>query len=173
MPAEIAVSAALKIAANIIPHIAKDAVVAGYYPMRGELDVLPLLRQLSARGNKICLPVIAGGTKILQFLAWSPDAPLCAGKYGVLCPPDNSPALMPDVIIAPLVGFDAAGWRMGYGGGYYDATISELRAQNKSVQIIGAAYSMQLVESLPHEAHDERLGAVATELSYREFNLPL
>jgi 5-formyltetrahydrofolate cyclo-ligase len=160
---EIAEKASLAIAEHFLAIIPPQMVVAGYCPMRGEINIMNLLTKLAERGNKICLPVVMDGKRKLKFLAWSPSEELCAGKFGELCPFANSPELQPDIVIVPLVGFDIHLQRLGYGGGYYDATILELRAINKNVRIIGAAYNMQLVENLPIEIHDEKLDAVITE----------
>lgn len=168
---EYAADAALKLAENLLPHIPQNAIVAGYSAMRGEIDVFPLLRELAARGNKICLPTISlpspsgrgqAEGKILQFLAWQTDTALVPGKYGVLCPPDSFPALTPDILIVPMVAFDKSGFRLGYGGGYYDATIHELRGKNKNLCVIGVAYSFQEVDKLPVEAHDEKMDRIIT-----------
>jgi len=162
----VAPETARNFAVSIIPKllglIPSGAVVAVYAPMRGEIDVMPALRELAARGHRVCLPVIKDG-KTLEFREFSPDSTLIAGKFGALCPPENAEVLTPDVLIVPLVGFDAAGNRLGYGGGYYDVTISALRAQNKLLKTIGVAYSFQRVENLPTEAHDEKLDVVVTE----------
>lgn len=164
---QISQEAAKAAASSIIHHflfiIPQNSIVAGYSAMNGELDVFPLLREISARGNKVCLPVTGDGSKILKFREWLLDLPLQAGKYGVLCPPENSQEFTPDVLIVPLVGFGKCKNRIGYGGGYYDATIASLRAKNKAVKIIGVAYSLQQVEKLPCEEHDEVLDMVVTE----------
>lgn len=159
---EAARSSAISIIPKLLDLIPRGSVVAGYAPMRGEIDVLPALRELLARGHRVCLPVIKDG-KILEFCEFSPDSPLISGKFGALCPPENAEVLTPDVLIVPLVGFDAVGNRLGYGGGYYDATIAALRAQNKLLKTIGVAYNFQCVENLPTEEHDEKLDAVVTE----------
>ena len=175
IPKEIAERAALALAENFLDIIPRaDFVIAGYVPMRGEIDVMPLLKKLATRGNKICLPIIDDNIKILKFLSWSPDEELCAGKFGALCPPPHLPELVPDIIIVPLVAFDANLYRLGYGGGYYDATIKNLREQNKilrvPVKVIGAAYDMQQVEKLPTEAHDEKLDSVLIQnINYASF----
>ena len=199
IPPEIAREAALALA-NKFLDIPQDKIVAGYVAMRGEIDVMPLLKKLGTRGNQICLPVIMSlchceealadaaiqkhkdwiasasprndeserksiveHEKILKFLSWSPDEELCAGKFGALCPLPHLPELVPDIIIVPLVGFDENLHRLGYGGGYYDATIRNFREKNPSIRVIGAAYNIQKVENLPSEAHDEKLDSVVIE----------
>lgn len=161
--ADVAENASKIVAERLLAIIPIDAKVAGYVALRGEIDITQALTELSTRGNEVCLPVIAGDDKVLQFLQFSPDIPLMAGKFGVLHPPLHSPSIIPDVVLVPLVAFDANGSRLGYGGGYYDATIRSLRLQNKTVKIIGVAYSLQQLENIPVEEHDERLDVVITE----------
>lgn len=140
----------------------KDASVAGYSAVRWEIDILPLLTELSTEDSPVFLPIVSDTEKTLKFLEWDGGA-LVAGKYDILHPPADAKEGYPQFVIVPLLGFDAQGNRLGYGGGYYDATIRKMRAQNKGVKFIGAAYSLQQVDAIPHEPHDERLDAVVTE----------
>ncbi len=171
---------ALKKREGISPSVAKKAaeaiidpllhfipppirVIAGYRPMRGELDVTPVLKRLLARDHIICLPVMEGADKPLLFRQWRIGHPLEKGKYGIEVPPVTEPYVLPDIIIAPLVAFDDAGHRLGYGAGFYDRTIRQLRDKKDTLRIIGAAYEKQRLKKIPVDAHDEILDAVITE----------
>jgi 5-formyltetrahydrofolate cyclo-ligase len=97
------------------------------------------------------------------FRSWEPELTLDKDHYGIDVPQDNQPQCMPDIVIVPLLAFDKKGYRLGYGAGYYDQTLSVLRESRKNIQIIGAAYSMQQVDAIPFEDHDQKLDAVVTE----------
>lgn len=158
--AQVAANSLAKYLLEIIPENAK---VAAYCAMRGEVDVNNLIKKLQIRGYAVALPVVVPSSKILKFLDCSNDEELVVGKYGISCPQPHLPEIEPDVVIVPLVGFDDAGHRLGYGGGYYDATLASLRSRNKKLLVIGVAYAMQRVENLATESHDEKMDMVVTE----------
>lgn len=163
IPSEVANAAAEAVAEYLLEIIPNGASVAGYCAMRGEINVNQAIDGLQNRGNVVALPVIAEGEKILKFFDCLSNTPLIAGKYGIPCPQPHLPEIIPNIVIVPLVGFDASGNRLGYGGGYYDATIHSLRAANKQVRIIGVAYNMQKSDNIPTEPHDEKMDMVVTE----------
>jgi len=140
-------------------------VVAGYWPMADELDPRPLLTKLQGKGATIALPAVQQGTRLLQFrLCDDPTEPPPAGAYGIPAPAPSATVLVPDILLVPLVGFDVAGYRLGQGGGYYDATLQGLRAgTSKKILAVGYAFAVQQVAELPHAAHDERLDWAVTE----------
>ena len=117
-------------------------------------------------GVTVCLPVIAGDEKPLFFRVWDPDASLFEAGFGTLAPGDDAPLAIPDIMVLPLVGFDGAGTRIGYGRGYYDRTISSLAAKPL---LVGYAFSVQELDAIPSEAHDVPLDLVVTELGVRRF----
>lgn len=163
MDTHAAVQASGRLCAHLLNAIAEPAIVAGYRPVRGEIDPSEALQQLAARGHTLCLPVVEGALLPLFFRRWEFGEKLEKGRYDIDVPPVHQPHLMPDVVIVPLVAFDAKGHRLGYGAGYYDRTIHALRQAKAHVQIIGAAYASQQADSIPAAAHDERLDAVVTE----------
>ncbi len=112
-------------------------------------------------GHHIALPVAEAG-KPLRFHRWRPGEPLIPGAFGAREPHGGGPGLSPQVLIVPLVAFDAGGWRLGRGGGFYDRTIAELRAAGP-VLTAGIAFSAQRVPQVPREAHDQRLDWIVTE----------
>jgi len=144
-----------------------NAIIAGYNATRGEIDLSPFLGQLT--GHTLCLPVVEAADKPLVFRRWRFGQALEAGQYGIGISPASEPLLVPDVVIVPLLAFDAEGHRLGYGAGYYDRTIAGLREGKKSVTIIGAAFAMQQVGHIPADAHDMKLDAVVTEKGLIKF----
>jgi 5-formyltetrahydrofolate cyclo-ligase len=138
----------------------EGAVVSGYYPIRDELDCLPLLRALHRLRFGIGLPKTSRPLA-LKFKAWTPDAPLTIGKFGLSEPSETAPDVMPSIVFVPLLGFDRHGNRLGYGAGYYDAALSSLRTR-RSIVAAGIAFDEQEFESLPREPHDEPLDFILT-----------
>lgn len=143
-------------------HLGGHETVSAYHPIGTELDCLPLFAPLAAAGHVTCLPVVAtrGGT--LVFRRWAPGEPLIDGLGGIPVPPAEAPAVEPDALLVPLLAFDRAGYRLGYGGGYYDRTLTALRAR-KPVLAVGLAFAAQEVAAVPHLAYDARLDWVLTE----------
>ncbi|MCR8726752.1 5-formyltetrahydrofolate cyclo-ligase [Frigidibacter sp. ROC022] len=135
-------------------------VVAGYLPIRTEIDPLPAMTQLAAEGD-VAVPVMTGAGRPLEFRRWTPGCALVDGGMGTLIP-ESGETLVPDALIVPVVAFDALGHRLGYGGGFYDRTLTELRAR-QSVFAVGFAYAAQEMAALPVETTDARLDAVVTE----------
>ncbi|HSK40210.1 MAG TPA: 5-formyltetrahydrofolate cyclo-ligase [Arenibaculum sp.] len=138
------------------------AVVSGYWPIGFELDVLPLLRHFAREGHVCALPVGEGRGMPLSFRAWVPGDPLVAAGFGIMVPPPSSPAVTPRVVLVPLLAFDRAGYRLGYGAGYYDRTLAELRDRGP-VTAVGVAYAGQEVPEVPRDEYDQRLDWLVTE----------
>lgn len=140
--------------------------LAGYLPMRSEIDPLPAMAEAALHGP-VGVPVIAGPGLALGFARWSPDAPLVPGGFGTRIPAQAVP-LTPRILIVPLLAFDAAGGRLGYGGGFYDRTLAVLR-QAGPVLAIGYAYAAQEVDAVPLDATDQPLDMVVTDRDVRTF----
>jgi 5-formyltetrahydrofolate cyclo-ligase len=138
----------------------RGACVAGYWPINTEIDPRPAMSEAVAHG-KVCLPVIEAAGKPLTFRKWVPDAPMIEGSYKEMVP-EKGDRLIPEVVIVPLVAFDAAGGRLGYGGGFYDRTLELLRAA-RPVLAIGFAYTAQQQNALPLEPTDQPLNLIVTE----------
>ena len=141
-------------------------VVAAYWPIRDELDCRPVLTQLMDSGQPVCLPVVLGDEEPLELRLWEQGAPLYPSGFGTLAPPDDAPRAEPDLVIMPLLGFDRAGTRLGYGGGYYDRTLASL---TKTPRLIGFAFAAQELDFIPREPHDIPLDAVITEQGVLQF----
>ena len=135
--------------------------VSGYMPIHTELDILPAMHALHARGYAVSVPVIIGKAQPLRFCEWTPDSVMVDGPFGAKVP-ESGAWQRPDLLLCPMLAFDPSGQRMGYGGGFYDRSIAELKAE-KPVQALGYAFAAQQVESLPHEATDMPLDGVVTE----------
>jgi 5-formyltetrahydrofolate cyclo-ligase len=152
--------------------LALDAVVsasrvAGFWPIRTEIDPRPLMLALAARGARLALPVV--DHPLLRFRAWRPGKALVSRGFGLSEPGEDVPEVAPDVFLVPLAAFDRRGGRIGYGKGHYDRALAAARAA-RSILAIGLAFAVQEVASVPVTAHDEPLDIVVTE---RETIVPM
>ena len=161
--------AAETIAARPFPlPIPPRTIVSGFMPMKTEIDPLPLMRKLEGQGARLALPVIAGRGKPLTMRAWTFGEPLSEGVWGIREPEPEADEVAPDILLVPLLAFDRAGGRIGYGGGYYDRTIAALR-EKKTVTAVGIAFAAQEVAEVPVGAGDARLDLVLTEREVIDF----
>jgi 5-formyltetrahydrofolate cyclo-ligase len=162
-------AAAETIAAHPFPvALAPGVIVSGFFPMKTEINPMPLLRELADAGAHLALPAIAGRGTPLIMRAWHFGAPLEAGQWGIREPLADATEVAPDILIVPLACFDRQGHRIGYGAGYYDMTIRALRAK-KPVTAIGIAFAAQEVPRVPATERDERLDLVLTEKETIDF----
>lgn len=143
----------------VLERIAPDATVALYHAVGDEAPTNGIVDQLVARGNGVALPSIDRLSGVLAFVRWHPDEILVPGPFRTLQPGPDAPAVAPDVLIAPLVAFDARMNRLGQGGGYYDRAF----ALFPDALRIGLAWSVQQVEAVAVDAHDAPLHLVLTE----------
>ena len=141
-------------------NIPSGAVVAGFWPMGEEIDIRPLLCELHRRGHQIALPETPPRGQPLVFRAWHPGMAMVAERFGTQRP--TGAVVTPDIVFVPLLAFDRAGRRLGYGGGFYDRTLPGL----PHARAIGCGYACQELDEVPAGAYDARLSAIATE---REF----
>ena len=139
-----------------------DPVVSVYWPIKGEADPLRLADVLARSGLVTALPVTFTRGEPLQFRAWRPGDPHVASKWGIGEPTPDAAIVEPDVLFVPLAAFDRRGARIGYGAGYYDASLEALR-RRKKIRAIGVAFACQEVLFLPTEPHDQPLDLVVTE----------
>jgi 5-formyltetrahydrofolate cyclo-ligase len=142
-------------------------VFSGYHALGSELDPRPLMRRLAQTGAAPALPIAASRDAALAFRRWEPGETLEPDAFGIPSPSRSAPAVVPDLVIAPVLAFDRRGHRLGQGAGHYDRTLANLRA-SRPVFVLGLAYAGQEVEALPAEPHDERLDAILTETAYIE-----
>ena len=141
--------------------LAPGSTISGFSAIRDEIDPLQLLNHLHGQGHRLSLPVMEGKGKPLVFRAWAPGDEMGKVQWGIAEPLPDKPVLEPDVVLVPLLAFDAAGYRLGYGGGFYDRTLDRLRAI-KPVIAVGIAYDELKVDAVPHQSYDERLDWVLT-----------
>ena len=161
---EIRRAAAEAIAAREFPlAIAPGAIVSGFMPLKSEINPLPLMQKLAGQGARLALPAIAGRGQPLILRAWEPGAPLERGQWGIREPTADAAEVEPDILLVPLLAFDRAGHRIGYGAGYYDLTIARLRARKAAVMAVGVAFAIQEVAAIPATPRDARLDLVLTE----------
>ena len=140
----------------LAPHAGK--VLSGYMPMRTEIDPLPAM---AAHQGTVGVPVIMAKSTPLRFREWSPGCKLVEGAFKAMIPEEGA-WVEPEVLIVPLLAWDRRGFRLGYGGGFYDRTLAGLRARGP-VLAVGFAFAAQEVEAVPTDEFDQRLDAVVTE----------
>jgi 5-formyltetrahydrofolate cyclo-ligase len=137
--------------------------VSGFTSFRTEIDTMPLLARLAGDGWATALPVVTADRAPLSFRRWTPGDPTVPGRFGIPVPHAASDEILPDVLLVPMLAFDRAGFRLGYGGGFYDRTVERLR-QLKPVVAIGIAYAAQEVAAVPRGRYDQPLDWIMTEL---------
>ena len=161
--ADVRAAAAQAIAARPFPMpVPPGAIVSGFMPLKSEINPLPLMRTLADAGAKLALPVVAGKGRPLTMRAFTFRDVLASGVWGIREPKPEAPEVFPDILLVPLLAFDRSGHRIGYGAGYYDMTITALRAR-KSVAAVGIAFAAQEVAQVPSTPRDARLDLVLTE----------
>jgi 5-formyltetrahydrofolate cyclo-ligase len=140
----------------------EGTVVSAYWPLGDEIDPRPLMLALHSLGHRLVLPAIRAAGEPLDFRAWQPGEPLVPAGFGTQEPAATAPSVAPSVLLVPLLAFDAAGYRLGYGGGFYDRSLALLRAAGDTLAV-GLAYADQQVAAVPRGATDQPLDLVVTE----------
>jgi 5-formyltetrahydrofolate cyclo-ligase len=143
-------------------------IVSGFHPYTDEIDCTGLMARLAQEGWTTCLPVVVAAGQALEFRVWRPGEPLEPGAWGILAPLGGAAVVRPDVLLVPLLAFDAQGYRLGYGGGFYDRSLAALRRDGR-VTAVGVAFAAQEVGALPRAPHDEPLDWILTESGARRF----
>ena len=147
----------------LAPHRGK--ALAGYMAMRTEVDPMAAM---AVHQGPVGVPVILGAGQALKFREWSPGCAMVAGEFGAFIPAEGA-WVEPEVVIVPLVAFDARGYRLGYGGGFYDRTLAGLRARHP-VLAVGFAFAAQELPEVPIDEYDQRLDVIVTEAGIRQFS---
>ncbi|MBV9995437.1 MAG: 5-formyltetrahydrofolate cyclo-ligase [Caulobacteraceae bacterium] len=137
---------------------AELGLTAGYWPIRREVDCLRLLSRIIDAGGAVALPAVVGPRSPLEFRPWTPETPMAGGRYEIPHPAEGPP-VRPATILIPLVGFDAAGHRLGYGGGYYDRTLAALTP----ARVIGLGFELGRLPKIQPGPHDQRMDLIITE----------
>ncbi|MGA7805577.1 5-formyltetrahydrofolate cyclo-ligase [Bradyrhizobium sp.] len=162
-------AAAEAIATRGLPFaLEPGAVVAGYSPIRNEIDPAPLMKKLAAEGARLALPTVTARGQSLVFRAWSPSDRLLLGPLGILEPSPAAAEVVPDVMLVPLAAFDRLGHRIGYGAGHYDISFAHLR-KIKTIAGMGLAFAVQEIKAIPAMSHDVPLDYVLTERRVFDF----
>ena len=139
----------------------KVEIISGYMPIKTEISPLEAMKKLVSCGKRLCLPVVQSAGKPLFFKEWTPVSSMVRGAFGAQIP-ENGLLLNPELLIVPLVAFDANLNRLGYGGGYYDRIIQKLENKKKILKI-GLAFSFQRVKKVPIFKYDKKLDYILTE----------
>ena len=147
-------------------------VVSVFWPMGTEVDTRPLIKALSEAGHTTALPVVTANAKPLTFRRWCFGDPLVDGGFGTSIPAKDAPEVTPEILFVPLLSFDDAGYRLGYGGGFYDRTLEKLRSRGRA-DAVGVAFSAQRVDTVIRGPHDQPLDWMATELDVRAIRTSL
>src|SRR5579859_4347237 len=142
--------------------LAPDAIIAGYWPIRDELDPRPLLQALAERGHRLALPISLARAEPLAFRAWKPGDPLVPDIMRIEAPLPRAPEVVPWLLLIPMLAFDSKCRRLGYGAGFYDRTLAALGGAGATVTV-GLAFSAQEVERVPVAEDDAPLDAIVTE----------
>ncbi len=158
------IGAALRVRDRFLARvpIAPHAIVSAYWPFGAELDPRPLMEALHRRGHSLALPVAERRGTPLIFRRWKPGDQMSQHRFGMSEPLNDSPRVDPDVMLIPLIAFDGQGNRLGYGGGFYDRTLTVQRKIKKTLAV-GVAYEVQRVERIPVDIHDQKLDWIVTE----------
>lgn len=143
-------------------HFMPQTVFAVYYPIGSEVNSRPLIDTLNDMGHITALPVIKDRQSALEFRVYRSEQKLNKGAFGVPEPSPNMPTVIPDFLIIPMLAFNKQGYRLGYGTGFYDRTLTEMR-RAKPIKAIGVAYSVQQIDDMPVESHDEKMDWIITE----------
>lgn len=157
------------VAPNSGRHEGCERVVSGYWPIKSEPDMRPMLRRLHADGLAIALPIVETKAAPLVFRRWTPETKMQKGDWNIPVPPPESEVLLPTIALAPLVGWDSQGFRLGYGGGYFDRTLAGLGKPDSGERplTIGIGLEDAQLPSIYPQPHDVRLDAIVTEEGLR------
>lgn len=145
----------------------RGRIVSAYWPIKAELDLRHWMESLHRRGVRVALPLVEVQSAPLVFRAWTPDTKMAKGFWNIPVPSASSPRLAPQISLAPLVGWDASGYRLGYGGGYFDRTLAALSPRPF---VIGVGLHDAQIPTIQPQPHDIRLDAIVTEQGLQVVN---
>ena len=148
--------------------ILKGKTVAGFWPIKSEIDPRPLMLALKEHGFKLALPAIIDKTTMV-FRIFEDEGKLVDMGFGTVGPSEDAQIVTPETLLVPLSAFDNKGNRIGYGAGYYDRAIATMRENGHNPLLIGLAFDCQEVPSIPAEPHDQKLAMILTESGLRSF----
>jgi len=156
----------------LMPFLPKGKIIAGFWPIRSEIDPRPLMFALAEEGASLALPALIGQGKesVMVFRAFARGQGLVSMGFCTFGPGEAAALVEPDIVLLPLAAFDGQGNRIGYGGGFYDRTVAQMRFRGLTPQLIGLAFDCQEVENIAAEPHDIKLDAILTESGLRLFD---
>ncbi|MGR3315061.1 5-formyltetrahydrofolate cyclo-ligase [Roseovarius indicus] len=143
---------------------ARGMVFSAYWPIKGEPDLRPLMAELHDAGATVALPLVETKAAPLTFRRWTPDTRMVRGDWNIPVPPPDAPIVTPDIALAPLVGWTADGYRLGYGGGYFDRTLAAL---DPKPFVIGIGFEAAELPTIYPQPHDIPLDLILTEAGVR------
>lgn len=152
----------------VLPHLISlletrpESTMSGYLAIGSEVDVVPAMEAWHAAGRSLLLPCTGAPGSLLVFRDWSPGDPLVEEPFGTRAPGPDAPVGHPDVLLVPLLAFDRKGVRLGWGGGFYDRTLADLRRRGE-ITAVGVAFAAQEVPEVPHGPGDQSLDLIVTE----------
>lgn len=149
--------------AAAFPHI-RGRTISAYWPIKGEPDLRPFMAELHAAGAVVALPIVETRHAPLVFRVWTPTCPMTRTAWDILAPTPDAPVATPQILLAPLVGWDPAGFRLGYGGGYFDRTLAASKTREA---VIGVGFEAARLPTIYPQPHDVRLDYVVTEAGVR------
>ena len=142
----------------------EKTVIAAYWPIGDEVDVIPAIKRLiHVMRIQCCLPIVLGNELPLIFKLWHPGESLCLGKFGTSQPHTASQIVNPSILLIPLLAYDLAGYRLGWGGGFYDRTITAMKENGHSIISIGVGYAAQQIPLIPRNSFDQPMDWILTE----------
>ncbi|MBT5433468.1 MAG: 5-formyltetrahydrofolate cyclo-ligase [Alphaproteobacteria bacterium] len=144
-----------------------DAVISAYLPVKDEFDVLPFAEVADLLGHIVGMPLVTAKATALTFLEWTPECAMVEGAMGIPTPPLDAAKVEPELLLVPMMAYDSDGFRLGYGGGFYDRTLAALRKRNPDTMAVGVCFAGLEVDHVPHDDHDARLDWVVTEQGAR------
>ena len=151
---------------------APGSEISGFFPIKSEVDVRPLMQRLKDKGAKLSVPVVVDKHTIV-FRELIAGVPLVSTGFGTFGPGPDARAIDPEIMLVPMSAFDRVGHRIGYGAGFYDRAISRLHDMGRQPRLIGVAFDCQEIEVIPAEDHDVALDAILTESGFRVFKKEL
>ncbi|MEM7070776.1 MAG: 5-formyltetrahydrofolate cyclo-ligase [Pseudomonadota bacterium] len=146
-----------------IQPLSAPPILAAYLPIASEINPLIACKKARSKGYQIAMPRVIEAQKPLQFFAWHENDPLEQEQFSTQAPLLNAKKLNPSIFLIPMLGFTMSGYRLGYGGGFYDRTLLALRNQNRNILAVGIAHHIQLCDDLPIDQYDQKLDAIISE----------
>ena len=144
-------------------YFQKSKIISSFISYRGEISTQMLNEQIVLEKKILCLPVIKENSKILFFRKYDSKKNLIKGKYGIMIPKKSKNIITPEIILVPCLAFDLNGYRLGYGGGYYDQTIYKMKNENKKFISIAVAFDFQKAKKVVHDDFDQKIDYILTE----------